>query len=101
MNSFHIKDDFYINDKKIKIISGAIHYFRVVPEYWKDRLEKLKLIGCNCVETYIPWNIHEPEKGKFDFKGINNFSEFVKIAHSLDLYVILRPSPYICAEWDF
>lgn len=101
MNSFHIKDDFYINDKKIKIISGAIHYFRVVPEYWKDRLEKLKLIGCNCVETYIPWNIHEPEKGKFDFKGINNFSEFVKIAPSLDLYVILRPSPYICAEWDF
>lgn len=54
MNSFHIKDDFYINNKKIKIISRAIHYFRIVPEYWKDRLEKLKLMGCNCVETYIP-----------------------------------------------
>ena len=62
---FEIKDTFYLDGKPFQIISGAIHYFRVVPEYWRDRLEKLKAMGCNTVETYIPWNFHEPEKGKF------------------------------------
>lgn len=101
MSKFEIKDDFYLNDNKIKLISGAIHYFRIVPEYWQDRLEKLKLMGCNCVETYVPWNIHEPQKGKFNFDGINDLNSFIKIAENLGLYVILRPTPFICAEWDF
>lgn len=98
---FEIKEDFYWNDEPIKIISGSIHYFRVVPEYWEDRLKKLKAMGCNTVETYIPWNSHEPEEGKFDFEGIHDVAEFVKLAQSLDLFVIVRPSPYICAEWEF
>lgn len=55
-------------EKKIKIISGGIRYFRICPEYWQDRLEKLKALGCNTVETYIPWNLHEKEKGHFDFE---------------------------------
>ena len=101
MNKFEVKEDFYLNNHKIKIISGAIHYFRVVPEYWRDRLEKLKSLGCNTVETYIPWNLHEPKKGEFDFSNGKNFVKFINIAKELDLHVILRPTPYICAEWDF
>lgn len=98
---FEIKDDFYLNGEKIKIISGGIHYFRIVPEYWRDRLEKLKALGCNTVETYIPWNLHEKEKGKFDFSGMLDIEAFVRTAQELGLWVILRPSPYICAEWEF
>lgn len=99
--TFEIKDDFYLNGEKMRIISGGIHYFRIMPEYWKDRLEKLKAIGCNTVETYIPWNLHEKEKGKFDFEGILDIAKFVQTAQEVGLWVILRPSPYICAEWEF
>ncbi|MDK2808483.1 MAG: beta-galactosidase [Clostridiales bacterium] len=101
MNKFEIKDDFYLNDKKIKIISGGMHYFRILPEYWRDRLLKLKALGCNTVETYIPWNLHEKHKGVFDFRGILDITKYVKTAQELDLMVILRPSPYICGEWEF
>ncbi len=98
---FECKDTFYLNGKPFQIISGGIHYFRVVPEYWKDRLEKLKAMGCNTVETYIPWNMHEPKKGEFRFDGMLDIKKFVDTAKELGLYVILRPSPYICAEWEF
>lgn len=106
MACFEIRDRFYLNGEPFQIISGAIHYFRVLPEYWEDRLAKLKALGCNTVETYLPWNMHEPEKGKFDFYGENvhgmlDVVSFVKKAQELGLWVILRPSPYICAEWDF
>ena len=101
MGKFEIKDNFYLDSQPFKIISGAFHYFRTVPEYWKDRLEKLKAMGCNTVETYIPWNMHEPKKGEFKFDGILDVAAFVKEAEALGLYVILRPSPYICAEWEF
>lgn len=100
-NIFEIKEDFYLNNKPIKIISGAIHYFRIVPEYWRDRLEKLKAMGCNTVETYVPWNLHEPKSGEFQFKGMLNIESFIKLAEELELFVIVRPSPYICAEWEF
>ena len=98
---FEIKDNFYLDGKPFQIISGAIHYFRVVPEYWRDRLEKLKAMGANTVETYIPWNMHEPKKGEFCFEGMLDICKFVHLAQELGLYVILRPSPYICAEWEF
>ncbi|RGX94092.1 beta-galactosidase [Roseburia sp. OF03-24] len=101
MGNFEIKDNFYLDGKPFQIISGAIHYFRIVPEYWKDRLEKLKAMGCNTVETYIPWNMHEPKKGEFHFEGMLDIERFIKTAQDLGLYVILRPSPYICAEWEF
>ena len=99
--TFEIKDNFYLDGKPFRIISGAIHYFRVVPEYWRDRLEKLKAMGANTVETYIPWNMHEPKKGEFHFEGMLDIRKFVETAQELGLYVILRPSPYICAEWEF
>lgn len=98
---FEIRDTFYADGKPMRIISGAFHYFRTVPEYWRDRLEKLKNLGCNTVETYIPWNLHEPKKGEFHFEGILDVEAFVRLAGELGLYVILRPSPYICAEWEF
>ena len=93
--------DFYINDEKIVILSGAIHYFRIVPEYWKDRLIKLKNAGFNTVETYVPWNLHEPKEGEFNFEGLGDFPKFLNICRELGLYVIFRVTPYICAEWDF
>ncbi|AZN41658.1 glycoside hydrolase family 35 protein [Paenibacillus albus] len=99
--SFAIADQFYLNEQPFKIISGAIHYFRVVPEYWRDRLEKLKAMGCNTVETYVPWNKHEPREGEFNFEGMLDVRKFIQTAGELGLYVILRPSPYICAEWEF
>ena len=101
MGNFEITDNFYLDGKPFQIISGAIHYFRIVPEYWQDRLEKLKAMGCNTVATYIPWNMHEPKKGEFHFEGMLDIERFVKTAQELGLYVILRPSPYICAEWEF
>lgn len=101
MKRFEIKDNFYLDGKPFRVISGSIHYFRVVPAYWQDRLEKLKAMGCNTVETYIPWNMHEPEKGEFRFTGMLDVVRFVKLAQELGLWVILRPSPYICAEWEF
>ena len=101
MNQFEIKDDFYLNGEKIQIISGGMHYFRILPEYWEDRLLKLKALGCNTVETYIPWNLHEKEKGQFDFSGRLDIVKFVQTAQRLGLWVILRPTPYICGEWEF
>jgi len=101
MSRFEIRDNFYLDGKPYKIISGAIHYFRTMPQYWRDRLEKCKAMGCNTVETYIPWNMHEPKKGEFCFEGILDVEAFIRIAQELGLYVIIRPSPYICAEWEF
>lgn len=101
MSAFEIKDTFYLDGEPFQVISGSIHYFRIVPEYWRDRLEKLKGLGMNMVETYIPWNMHEPRKGEFVFEGMCDVVKFVRLAGELGLYVILRPSPYICAEWEF
>lgn len=96
-----IRDNFYLNGEPFKIISGAFHYFRTVPEYWQDRLEKLVNMGCNTVETYIPWNFHETEKGNFRFDGMHDIERFILLAEKLGLYIIIRPSPYICSEWEF
>mgnify|MGYP001048266775 FL=1 len=102
MPIFEITGDQFIYDgKPVQLISGAIHYFRVVPEYWEDRLLKLKACGFNTVETYVPWNLHEPKEGEFNFEGIADIEKFIKIAQDLGLFVIVRPSPYICAEWEF
>ncbi|MEW2453965.1 glycoside hydrolase family 35 protein [Streptomyces albus] len=84
-----------------QIISAAVHYFRVLPEQWSDRLARLRAMGVNTVETYIAWNVHEPEPGAFDFSGGRDVAAFVRTADELGLDVILRPGPYICAEWEF
>ncbi|WP_239004811.1 glycoside hydrolase family 35 protein [Paenibacillus tepidiphilus] len=92
---------YWLDGGELRILAGALHYFRVVPEYWEDRLLKLKACGFNTVETYIPWNFHEPEEGVFRFSGMADIEGFVRLAGRLGLHVILRPSPYICAEWEF
>ncbi|WP_336773756.1 glycoside hydrolase family 35 protein [Paenibacillus sp. MMO-58] len=92
---------YWLDGEEFRILSGAIHYFRVVQEYWEDRLLKLKACGFNTVETYIPWNLHEPREGSFRFDGIADVARFIETAGRLGLYVIVRPSPYICAEWEF
>lgn len=94
------KNGFYKDGMPFRILSGTIHYFRVVPEYWYDRLLKLKECGFNTVETYTCWNLHERTEGTFDFTGRLDLEAFIKTANELGLYVILRPGPYICAEWD-
>lgn len=102
MSKFKISgNQFMLNDKPYRILSGAIHYFRVVPEYWKDRFLKLKACGLNTVETCIAWNLHEPKKDEYNFSGIADIVKFINIAQETGLNVILRPGPYICAEWDF
>lgn len=101
MQTFEIKEDFLLDGKPIKLISGAIHYFRIPPGQWEDSLYNLKALGANTVETYIPWNLHEPVEGSYDFEGIKDIVSFVLLAESLGLMVILRPSVYICAEWEF
>lgn len=91
---------FYMDGEEFHIYSGAMHYFRIPAEYWEDRLLKLKASGLNTVETYVPWNFHEPRKGEFCFEGMLDIERFVKTAQDMGLYVIVRPGPYICAEWD-
>ncbi|CAG0894562.1 unnamed protein product [Darwinula stevensoni] len=99
---------FTLNNQKILILSGAIHYYRVHPEYWRDRLLKLKALGLNTVETYVPWNLHQPMLDTYDFgtgtdhmSQFLNITNFLEIAQELGLFVILRLGPYICSEWEF
>jgi len=95
------QSQFYMDGKPFVIISGTIHYFRVPRDYWYDRLLKLKECGFNTVETYTCWNLHEPCEGEFCFDGMLDIEAFLETARELGLYVILRPGPYICAEWEF
>jgi len=92
---------FMLDGKPFQIISGEMHYPRVPRAAWRTRMKMAKAMGLNTIGTYVFWNLHEPQKGKFDFSGNNDIAEFVKIAHEEGLWVILRPSPYICAEWEF
>ncbi|MCD8882951.1 glycoside hydrolase family 35 protein [Mammaliicoccus sciuri] len=101
MHKFEINTDFLLDDKPIQILSGAIHYFRVPKDDWYHSLYNLKALGFNTVETYIPWNYHEPREGHFEFGGEKDIQHFIQLAVELGLYVIIRPSPFICAEWEF
>ncbi|MVN91293.1 glycoside hydrolase family 35 protein [Mucilaginibacter aquatilis] len=92
---------FLLDGKPFQMISGEMHYPRVPREAWRARMKMAKAMGLNTIGTYVFWNVHEPEKDKFDFTGDNNIAEFVRIAKEEGLWVILRPSPYVCAEWEF
>lgn len=82
---------FLLEGEPFQILSGAIHYFRVVPDYWEDRLLKLKACGFNTVETYVPWNLHEPQENAFNFEGLADIEQFITLAGELGLHVIVRP----------
>ena len=95
-----VGNEFQMDGKTFQYISGSFHYFRQHPSYWKETLQKMRNGGCNCVQTYVAWNIHEPTKGNFNFEGFADIEKFVSLAEEVGLYVILRPGPFICAEWD-
>lgn len=101
-HTFEIKDGNFVYDgKPIQIHSGEMHYARIPHQYWRHRLQMLKAMGLNAVATYVFWNAHEPQPGQWDFEGDNNLAEYIKIAGEEGLMVILRPGPYVCAEWEF
>ncbi len=100
--TFEIKGNQFIKDgKPIKIISGAVHYFRNMPDTWGDIFDKMVAMGLNCVETYCAWNMHEKQPGVYDFTGNLDIASFIKEAQAHGLMAIVRPGPYICAEWEF
>lgn len=101
MAKFEIKEEFYLDGKPFKILSGAIQYFRLHPDQWRDTLYNLKALGFNTVETYIPWALHEPQEGQFQAEGMLDFEAYFKLVEEMGLYLIVRPTPYICAEFDF
>jgi beta-galactosidase len=92
---------FLLDGKPFLMISGEMHYTRVPREAWRQRMRMARAMGLNTVGTYVFWNVHEPEKGRFDFSGNNDIAEFVRTAKEEGLWVVLRPSPYVCAEWEF
>ena len=101
MSTFTIKNGrFHLNNQPFRILSGAMHYFRVRPAQWADRLNKLRLMGLNTVETYVAWNVHEPKPGEFIFSDDLDLAAYIQQAAEFGLHVIVRPGPYICAEWE-
>lgn len=101
-HTFEIKGaDFVLDGKPTLLRSGEIHYARTPHQYWRDRLKKAKAMGLNAVCTYVFWNFHEQKKGEWDFSGDADLAQFCRIAQEEGLFVILRPGPYVCAEWDF
>jgi beta-galactosidase len=94
-------DHFVLDGHPFKILSGELHYARIPREYWHGRLKMAKAMGLNTVATYVFWNVHEPEPGRYDFSGNNDLAAFIKAAQEEGLYVILRAGPYSCAEWEF
>lgn len=101
-HTFSLGDSVFLLDgKPLQMISGEMHYTRVPREYWRDRMKMARAMGLNTIGTYVFWNVHEAERGKYDFTGNNDIAAFVRAAQEEGLWVVLRPSPYVCAEWEF
>ncbi|POX48277.1 beta-galactosidase [Streptomyces sp. Ru71] len=83
-----------------RVLAGSLHYFRVHPKQWADRLDRLAALGLNTVDTYVPWNFHERVPGEVRFDGRRDVARFLRLAQERGLDAIVRPGPYICAEWD-
>jgi beta-galactosidase len=94
------KQTFLLNGKPFVIKGAELHYPRIPKEYWEHRIEMCKALGMNAICLYVFWNIHEPEEGKFDFTGDNDVAAFCRLAQKHGMYLILRPGPYVCAEWE-
>lgn len=96
------KTDFLLDGKPFQIISGEMHPARIPKEYWRHRIQMAKAMGCNTIAAYVFWNYHEEKEGKFNFTTENrNIAEFIKVCQQENMWVLLRPGPYVCAEWDF
>ena len=94
-------DHFALDGKPFRVISGEMHYPRIPRAYWRARLKMAKAMGLNTITTYVFWNEHEPTPGVYDFSGNLDVAEFIREAQQEGLYVILRPGPYACAEWEW
>lgn len=92
--------EFLRDGRPHRVLAGSLHYFRVHPGQWADRLERVAAMGLNTVDTYVPWNFHQPRPGLPRFDGGHDLERFLALAHTTGLDVIARPGPYICAEWD-
>lgn len=100
MTTFTIGEtDFLLDGRPHQVISGTLHYFRIHPEHWADRIRTAKAMGLNTIETYVAWNAHEPVKGEWDATGWNDLGRFLDLIADAGLHAIVRPGPYICAEW--
>ncbi len=96
------KTAFLLDGKPLQIISGELHPSRIPPEYWRHRIRMTAAMGCNCISAYLFWNFHEPVEGQFDFSSPErNVAEFIRLAAAEKIWVLIRPGPYVCAEWDF
>ncbi|MBS1746511.1 MAG: beta-galactosidase [Bacteroidetes bacterium] len=96
------KNDFLLDGKPYQIISGEMHPARIPHEYWRQRIQMAKAMGCNTIAAYVFWNYLEQPDGRFDFKtGNHNIAEFIRICQQEGMWVLLRPGPYVCGEWDF
>ncbi len=91
---------FLLNGKPFVVKAAEIHYPRIPKPYWEHRIKMCKALGMNTVCIYIFWNIHEQREGEFDFTGNNDVAEFCRLAQKNGMYVIVRPGPYVCAEWE-
>ena len=101
-HTFGVADgNFTLDGKPFQVISGEMHYPRIPRAYWRDRFRMAKAMGLNTITTYVFWNLHETRPGVYDFSGNNDVAEFVREAQQEGLYVILRPGPYVCAEWEW
>ena len=101
-HSFIIQgDQFLLDGKPFKVLSGELHYARIPREYWHARLKMARAMGLNTIATYVFWNVHEPSPGQYNFSGNADLVAFIKAAQEEGLYVILRAGPYSCAEWEF
>jgi beta-galactosidase len=92
---------FFMDGHPFQILAGEMHYARIPRARWRQAMQMARAMGLNTVTTYTFWNLHEPELGRFDFTGQNDLAEFLRIAQQEGLFVILRPGPYVCAEWEF
>lgn len=94
------QDGFRLDGEPFRIVSGGLHYFRVHPAQWRDRLRKARLLGLNTIDTYVPWNLHQPRPDRWRWDGALDLTAFIDLAQDEGLHVLLRPGPYICGEWE-
>jgi len=99
--TFEVGDKtFLLNGEPFVVKAAELHYPRIPKEYWGHRIQAAKALGMNTICLYVFWNYHEPEEGKYDFSGQKDIAAFCKLAQKHDMYVIVRPGPYVCAEWE-
>ena len=94
------KNTFLLNGKPFVVKAAEVHYPRIPRPYWEHRIKMCKALGMNTLCLYVFWNIHEQKEGVYDFSGQNDVAEFCRLAQKNGMYVIVRPGPYVCAEWE-